>query len=180
MQESSFQGKEGYRLSGYLPDWEKCPGSTVLACAPSANPPDPSLREQRRGIPSFPIPGPDNLEPGAFSCLALPSNRGSDRGDSRGWWVGSSTGDLIPRSLVQLVCVFSPGKSVPQLRLARPHPHPRLRGRGPTVPTGDRQCQASQPGSGPRSGAQALGKSHLGFQKRGLGCSVTPTSRLST
>lgn len=152
----------------------------MLACAPSANPADPIPREQQRGIPSFPIPGPDNLEPGAFSWLGLLSDRGSDRGDSRGWRVGSSTGDLIPKSLVQLACVFSLGKSVPQLRLAPPHPHPRLRGRGPAVPTGDRPCQASQPGSGPSSGAQALGKSHLGFQKRGPRCSLTPTSRLST
>lgn len=48
------------------------------------------------------------------------------------------------------------------------------------MPTGEQQCQASQPGSESRSGAQASENSHLSFQNPGPTCPLTPISRLST
>lgn len=105
---------------------------------------------------------------------ALPDG-GTDRGLRRppslegGGW--EEQGGSCPQKSYPACLGFLPEESVPTAAasFAPPPPEP-LRGRGPVVPTGEQQCQASQAGSRPRSGAQASGNSHRGFRKLGPGC----------
>lgn len=98
---------------------------------PVPTPAVPISREQRGGIPSFPIPDPNSLQPGAFSGNVLPGG-GTDREDSRcppalegGGWEEAG-GSLSPEVLPSLPRFFSRRSRFPRQQLALPHPHPSL------------------------------------------------------
>lgn len=124
---------------------------------PAPTPAVPIPRELQGGIPSFPFPGPGDLEPGALSWLALLSRTVTGKEDSRRppssrEEVGKGREDLVPRSRAQPAWIFSLGSGFRRHRLALPHPHPSLREGGarlcPQENSSTRQASLA-PGQGP-------------------------------
>lgn len=104
---------------------------------------------------------------------ALP-DRGPDGGLSRappvegGGW--EEAGEILAPEVLPSLPGFSPrGVGSHGSGSLCPTPTPVPGRAGPAVPTGEQQCQASRPGSGPRTGARASGNSHRGSPKPGPG-----------